>query len=184
MKYVVIVNGKPEAGKTTFERACVNYLDICDFAYGHIISTIAPIKDIYKQLGWNGKKTDKARKDLSTLKQMWTDTCDGPTKYIIKSVLALDDDSDHIMFVDIREESEIIKLTDMLDTLSVLGIKYTTVFMDRPRHKGLEYGNKSDDDVGKNMSLYQHHICNDGDFEELRSKAEDFIDDIEKELEE
>lgn len=185
MKYVVIVNGKPGSGKTTFEHECENYLDITESAYGHIISSIAPIKDIYKQLGWNGrKKTDEVRKHLSILKQIWIDLCDGPTTYILKFVLGLDDTDDHIIFTDIREESEIIKLTEVLDNLSVLGVKYTTLFIDRPDIVGIEHGNKSDDNVGQNMSLYKHYIDNHGTLDNLKEMAKSFINNIEKDLEE
>ena len=178
MKYVVIVNGKPGSGKTTFQRKCIDYLDRNDFAYGYIHSSIDYIKDIYKQLGWNGQKTDKARKDLSILKQMWIDNCNGPLKHIMDYVLKLDNDSDHIVFIDIREESEIFKFEEVFDALNPIGIRCTTVFIDRKDNDGMEYGNKSDDNAGQNMLLYQHVICNDGTIEQLNEMACSFIETL------
>lgn len=180
MKYVVIVNGKPESGKTTFERECLDYLDLNEMAYGMILSSIDPIKDIYKSLGWDGIKTDKARKDLSILKNIWISNNNGPTNYIIEKVMELSTYEDHVVFVDIREESEIIKLIDILEPLSILGIKYTIVFIDRPDYRYIEYGNKSDDFIS-NMSIYKNIIINDGSIGRLREHARNFIDLIIKE---
>lgn len=179
MKYVVIVNGKPGSGKTTFQRYCKNCLDINDLAYCYIHSSIDYIKEVYaKTFGWDGKKTDRARKDLSTLKQMWIDTCNGPLKHMLEFVLKLDSDSNHVIFVDIREESEIIKFKEIFDALKPLDIICTTVFVDRKDNAGFEYGNKSDDNVGQNMSLYQHIINNDGTIDQLKEIADIFINKL------
>lgn len=178
MKYVVIVNGKPKSGKTTFEKECIRYLDEHEIAHGHILSSIDPIKDIYMKLGWNGVKTDKARKDLSILKNIWIGNNNGPTMYIIDEVMKLPVYEDHIIFVDIREESEIIKLMGVLEPLSILGIKYVTVFIDRPDNSCTEYGNKSDDMVGNNMSIYKCTIMNGGRIGQLLEMARNFINVI------
>lgn len=181
MKYVVIVNGKPRSGKTTFEKECIRYLDEMEASNGYMLSSIDPIKEIYTKLGWNGVKTDKARKDLSTLKNIWISNNNGPTNYIMEEVMKLSTYEDHAVFVDIREESEIIKLIDVLEPLSILGIKCTTVFISRPDYSGIEYKNKSDDSVGNNISIYQHIIINDSSIGDLRKCARNFIDLIIKE---
>ena len=179
MKYVIIVNGKPESGKTAFEIACKQYLDNNEYACCSIISTIDPIKNIYRQLGWDGRKTDKARKDLSALKKMWIDNCNGPLRYVLDYVLKLDNnDGDHVVFVDIREESEIVVLSEALDALQVLGIKCHKILVERPDIDGLEYGNKSDDMAGNNKSLYDIGICNSGDLNDLDMSAKQFIEDL------
>lgn len=178
MKYIVIVNGKPESGKTTFERKCIDYLDIQDLAYGLICSSISFIKEIYKQLGWDGKKTDKARKDLSILKQIWIDKCNGPLKYTVDYVMKLDNNNDYVIFIDIREESEIIKFKELFTALNPIGIKCTTIFIDMNDNTGLEYGNKSDDNVGHNMSLYDEIIHNDGSIDDLKKLAQSFINKL------
>ena len=181
MKYVVIVNGKPGSGKTTFQNMCIRHLDREDMAYGYIHSSIDPIKKIYGKLGWDGKKTDKARKDLSILKQMWIDNCNGPLKHMVDYVMKLDNDSDHVIFVDIREESEIIKFKDTFDALDVLDIKCTTVFINRADNAGIEYGNKSDDDAGRNMTIYESVIHNLDSVDNLSNLAERFINNLFKE---
>lgn len=178
MKYVIIVNGKPRSGKTTFQNECINYLDANDLAYGYTHSSISYIKDIYKQLGWNGNKTNKSRKDLSILKQIWIDNCDGPLKHMVDYVMKLDNDSDHVVFVDIREESEIIKFKETFDALRSIDIRCTTVFITRDDNAGIEYGNKSDDNVGQNMSLYECIVYNNSSVEHLNSLADMFISQL------
>lgn len=175
MKYVIIVNGKPESGKTTFQKRCIDYININDLAYGHIHSSIDYIKNIYKKLGWDWKKTDRARKDLSILKQMWIDNCNGPLKNTIEFVMGLSNDSDHVIFVDVREESEIIKYKEVFDALGPIDIKCTTVFINRGDNAGFEYGNKSDDNVGQNMSVYEHCIFNCDSLEHFNGLADIFI---------
>ena len=178
MKYVIIVNGKPQSGKTMFEHYCRQYLDDIEYAQCHIISSIDPIKAIYRKLGWDGEKTDKARKDLSTLKKMWIDNCNGPIKYIVDMILKLDKDEDHVIFVDIREESEIITLSETLDALQILDIKCSKILIERPDNNGIEYGNKSDDMVGNNKSLYTAGVDNSGTLDDLRIAAHEFINDL------
>lgn len=178
MKYIIIMNGKPESGKTTFENMCRDYLNDIEYAHCHIISTIDPIKDIYKKLGWNGKKTDKARKELSILKKMWIDNCNGPTKYITNYIFELNRREDHVVFVDIREESEIIALADILNALQPIDIKCYKCLVERPDNAGLEYGNKSDDMVGNNKSLYDIGIDNSGTLDDLRKASYKFINDL------
>lgn len=179
MKYVIIVNGKPESGKTTFEHFCRDYVERNEYGWVHIVSSIDPIKEIYKQLGWKGNKGDKERKHLSDLKKIWIESCNGPTKYLVDYVMQLKDDGDSFIFTDVREESEIIKLKEVFDAISIIDIKCETVLIKRNHVEGIEHGNKSDDDVGQNESLYTTIVHNGGDdLEELRAYANMFIEDL------
>lgn len=178
MKHIVIVNGKPSSGKTMFEHYCKQYLDDIEYAHCHVVSSIDYIKNIYRKLGWNGHKTDKARKDLSILKEMWVDNCNGSIKHIFDFIFKLDKNEDHVVFVDIREESEIIKLSEILEALQVLDIKYYKMLIERPDNDGLEYGNKSDDMAGSNKSLYNVFVDNSRTLDDLRTAAHEFINDL------
>lgn len=176
MKHVVIVNGKPESGKTTFENECINLLDKSEMAHGHIWSSIDFIKEVYKSFGWDGVKTPKARKHLSELKKIWVETSNGPVGHILnKIIIELTYYEDHVVFVDIREENEIIEMSEILKSLRPIGITCTTMLVTREDCNGLEYGNKSDDSVGQNESLYEHIINNNGTVDELREQARNFI---------
>lgn len=176
MKYVVIVNGKPGSGKTIFQNMCKEYLDMDGSAHFHSISSIDYIKSVYQHaLGWNGIKTEKARKDLSILKQMWIDNCNGPLQQLLKYVVELPCDEDHMIFVDVREESEIIKYVETFQSLRNINIMCTTLFIHRAESDFEEFGNKSDDNVGKNMSLYKYKIANNGTIDDLNGFAEELI---------
>lgn len=178
MKYVIIVNGKPESGKTTFERYCKYCIESNEYGWTHIVSSIDPIKEIYKKLGWGGHKGEMERKHLSDLKKIWIESCDGPTQYLVDYILRLQDNGDSFVFTDIREESEIIKMKEVLDVLSILGIKYKTVLIKRDHVEGIEHGNKSDDDIGQNKSIYDVIIDNSDGHNLLRSHADAFIEDL------
>lgn len=182
MIYIVLVNGKPESGKTTFEEHCLYYADSTKSAYAEMHSSIDYIKDIYKKLGWNGIKTDKARKDLSILKQIWIDNCNGPLNAIVKRAMDLryDDDylsknKDYIVFTDVREESEIIKYKEAFEGLEHIGIRCIALFVLRPDYDSLEYNNKSDNNVGSNMSLYDYIINNNDDINHLMNEVNAFM---------
>ena len=61
---VFVINGFPGSGKTTMEEYCVNYLNQFDKYKNkvHIISSVDSVKQIAKQIGWNGAKRAEDRK--------------------------------------------------------------------------------------------------------------------------
>ena len=69
-KLVIIVNGKPRAGKDTFAQLLNQYENV------YKISSIDKIKQIAIDCGWSGKKTEKDRKFLSDLKMLVSDYSD------------------------------------------------------------------------------------------------------------
>ena len=83
---VVVVNGRPESGKTTFEEKCkelVNasstfWLDENKRMMVDVISTVDFIKQIAIECGWDGVKTPRNRKFLSDLKDLLTEWNDVP----------------------------------------------------------------------------------------------------------
>ena len=80
---IYIVNGAPGAGKTTFEN---NVEKITGDRFCYILSTITPITEIARNVGWNGTKDLKSRKFLSDLKDLLTEWNDYPFKYICEEV--------------------------------------------------------------------------------------------------
>ena len=65
---IILVNGAPGVGKTTFENFCLESRSPI-----YILSTIDPIKKIASYVGWDNKKTSKNRKFLSDLKDLMTE---------------------------------------------------------------------------------------------------------------
>lgn len=177
MVKVVVVNGAPGCGKTTFEELCQ---EICDpfakepgFEDGSILcvdicSTVDFVKIVAKQCGWDGTKNLKNRKFLSDLKDLLTEWNDVPFKIIqsridvrAKSFAAVD----WIFFVDCREPVEIQKLKERLNA--------TTVLIRRESVEGNEASNHADANVFDYN--YDLTIYNNGSLEIFKTIAKKFI---------
>ena len=165
-KTVIVINGSGGVGKDT----------LCDMAANRYnvknVSSITPIKELATQCGWNGEKTDKARKFLSDLKALTTEYNDFSTKWIYDRYLEFLDSDEQIMFVHIREGSEIKKFVEATDkkalTLLIRGGK-------RFENKQ-EYGNVSDDLV-ENYA-YDYYFTNDNPIEQTEELFCDFLGSI------
>ena len=79
---IVVVNGKPTSGKSTFESLCTGL----GRAHCYVYSSIDYVKTIARQCGWNGEKTPENRKFLSDLKDLLTTWDDIPMKKIQEKV--------------------------------------------------------------------------------------------------
>ena len=87
MKKVVIViaNGAARSGKTTLQNLVKKHFD--DMYNIYIRSSVDVMYQVYRTLGWNGVKNDTFRNNMHSLKQMYIDNCDGPTRDIIKAAV-------------------------------------------------------------------------------------------------
>jgi hypothetical protein len=177
MKYVVIVNGKPESGKDTFINKCCKYIDDNEIAHCKSVSSIDPVKKVLKDLGWDGIKTNSARAMLSMLKEFWASNNNGPTGYLINNVLTdkTSSNEDVVIFTHIREPKEIEKFRNAMKALEPLGIKVCTILVTR-YEADKEYGNAADDNVLEYK--YDYCIKNDGSLDDLKNHAVWFIDAI------
>ena len=165
---IYIVNGAAGAGKTTFER---NVKDIVGGSC-YILSTIDPIKDIAKSLGWDGKKDLKSRKFLSDLKDLLTEYNDYSFNYIKNEVVKIKDfyagyDFIPTIFVDCREPEEIKKLCDRLGAKSLLIRRASAENAETSNHADAEVLNYDYDIV----------IENTGDLRDFAYTAFDFVKD-------
>lgn len=184
MVKVVVINGRPGCGKTTFEQMCQ---DVCkpnsikDFQEGRIVqvaitSTVDFVKEIALDCGWDGSKTLENRRFLSDLKDLLTHWGDVPYKKILEKVKQLDswtryNGLDWILFVDCREPSEIQKLKERLNATTVL-IRRDSVEYD-------EVSNHADADVF--YYDYDLTIFNNSDIIHLEDEARKFIEYMKKE---
>lgn len=102
-KLVIVINGTAESGKDT----------LCNLASKHFRcqnhSSIDPIKVIAKAGGWDGTKDAKSRKMLSDLKAVMIAYNDLPTTYLLRKYYEFERSDDDILFVHIREPTEIDK---------------------------------------------------------------------------
>lgn len=158
-KRVVIMNGMGGSGKDTFVEMCAKHTNIVN------ISSVDKVKEAAKALvGWNGDKDEKSRKLLVDLKRLSIDYNDYPTKYILDEYEKFKQSDNNILFVHIREISEIEKLKSLLSAETVLIVN--------PRVPDIT-SNESDANVAK--YTYDYTIENAGTLDELEEKAIEFI---------
>ena len=167
---VVIVNGKPGVGKTTFENLCK---DIIGRAFVEQRSTVDKVKEIAAMGGWNGVKDLKSRELLSNLKDIFTKYNDMPFNDVCKSLQLWEDQlayyqagsHPHVFFIDDREPEHIQRLKEKLNAVTVL--------IRRPGDEDIETSNHADANVFSYW--YDYTIDNNGTLEELREKVQEFL---------
>ena len=164
-KLVMVINGAGGVGKDT----------LCDFASAHFsvmnISSITPIKEIAAMCGWNGEKSDKARKFLSDLKALSIEFNDYPTVWATAKYEEFLASENEIMFVHIREPEEIAKFVKATE-----GAAKTLLVRGGERMKKEKYGNVSDD--GVENYAYDYYFVNDKSLEEAEQSFIAFLSGI------
>ena len=134
MKITIIINGAGGVGKDTLCEVVAEKYSTMN------VSSIDPIKAAARMLGWNDQKDLESRKFLSDLKQLSIDYNDWPTRYLINQHKLFQKSDLEILFVHIREGSEIDGFKN-----SISGDVVTLLIR---RNIGLNhFGNDADDDV-------------------------------------
>lgn len=172
MVKVVIVNGRPGVGKTTFEQLChdtawdwrvVGKKNI----YVEFISTVDFVKEVATFCSWDGVKTLKSRKFLSDLKDLLTEWDDVPFKKVEEEIcrLAEEKEENHILFIDSREPKEIERFKQTFQA--------TTLLIRRPGDEDVETSNHAD--AGVFDYNYDYTVQNDGDLRKLQYEVIKFF---------
>lgn len=170
MVKVIIVNGRPGSGKTTFEQFCQKWH--YDDEIVAIVSTVDFVKEVALTCGWDGTKTPHNRKFLSDLKDLLTQWNDIPFKKIAKRVeFYRQMEGGHFLFIDCREPEEIEKLKKAFNA--------TTVLIRRPQQENEETSNHADANVFDYE--YDVELYNEYGLAELEVMAARFINDIREE---
>lgn len=160
MKCVIVINGAGGVGKDT----------LCDFAAKHYktmnVSSVDPIKEAARILGWHGTKHLKDRKFLSDLKKMACQYSDISTEYLLEKYREFLKGDYEIMFAHIREGSEIDHFKEKVNS------KVITLLIRRDNGEKT-YGNSSDD----NVSLYPYDYVYDNNYslEETESRFLNYL---------
>ncbi len=161
-KKIIIINGTGGSGKDTFVSYCGEFAKVLN------VSAVDKVKEAARILvGWNGEKDDISRKLLVDLKDLSVRYNDAPTKYIKSRADEFQNSDYEIMFVHIREASEIKKSQELL------GAK--TLLVTNPRVP-LITSNDSDGKV--NEYNYDYYISNDGSLDDLKAKAAGFVKEL------
>ena len=166
---LIIINGMPLSGKSTFVQFCLDELG----CWGKEVSTVDFVKEIAITCGWDKTKTPKNRKFLSDLKDLLTEWDDVPYKKVMYekriwefSFKQFDIPTDDcFFFIHCREPEEIQKFVDRE------GAK--TLLVRRPEVENLEQSNHADQNVFNYN--YDFIIENNGDLKDLRIKAMKFV---------
>lgn len=157
----IIINGNAGSGKTTFVNLC-SQINSKVMNY----SSVAYVKDVARFCGWDGKKDEKDRKFLSSLKDILTEWNDLPFKSIYKFVNAC---KGKIIFIDSREPYDIDRLKDKFNAV--------TLCIQNDRIKPI-VSNHADKDVSD--YAYDYIIYNNGDIDSLKDSARIFLEEITK----
>ena len=114
---VFAINGNAMAGKDSFT---LRVAQACDPQIAVTISTIDPVKEYYKSIGWNGDKFDPVhRKILNTIKKMWIlehiriADCTNPYDWVCKQCKWYDDAKALAVFIMVREFEEMMKIVEI-----------------------------------------------------------------------
>ena len=180
-KQVFIINGSGGVGKDAF----VNMVEIQSYkpmSYGIYVkntkvenySSVAKVKKIAKIIGWDGAKTEKDRKFLSDLKLLTTEYNDMPLndmkKFASNFMGKEESNTAKILFLHIREPEEIAKAVKEFKEYNT-----KTVLVKRDSVKHIT-SNMADE----NVYNYDYDIVvnNNGTLEDLKKKAEKFLNDF------
>lgn len=161
-KYIFITNGVARSGKDTFAAFLDEFIPTAKY------SSIDKVKEIAKQCGWKGGKTEKDRKFLSDLKMLLTAYSDEPFHDIEKKVEEFrKNNKSRVLLIDIREPNEIERAKKKFDAKTIL------------------IENNKVDIISSNISdanvfnyKYDYIIQNNGTLEDLRMAAKDFCKNL------
>lgn len=167
---VVIINGKPRAGKDLFVELCKNFTSHNVFNF----STVDYIKDLAKSMGWDGQKTPKDRKFLSDLKDLLTDWNDIPFKKVkekVETAIYLMEchygykPNDYLIFIHCREPKEIDKLKSEFNAQTLLILRPAVDDNEQSNHADAEVFNYEYDDT----------VVNDGTILDYRKMVAEYL---------
>lgn len=169
-KQIFIINGSGGVGKDTFvELVSAELNDILKKFHTVInFSSVDKVKDIAKEIGWTGKKSEKDRKFLSDLKILTSEYCDMPFKSIRSKVKEfVEDEESKFLFLHIREPEEITRAVKEFDAKTLLIIRNSVKHIT---------SNMADENVFNYN--YDFIIDNSGTKGELNNKAKDFVQEV------
>lgn len=169
-KNIFIINGSGGVGKDTFVELVSVELNNKLKRFHTVInfSSVDKVKQIAKEIGWNGKKSEKDRKFLSDLKILTSEYCDMPFESMKSKVTEfMEDEENKFLFLHIREPEEI--------TRAVKEFRAKTILIIRNSVKHIT-SNMADENVFNYN--YDFVIDNSGTKEELNNKAKDFIREV------
>lgn len=166
-KQIFIINGSGGVGKDTFvELVSVELNDKLKRFHTVVnFSSVDRVKEIAKEIGWDGRKTERDRKFLSDLKSLTRDYCDMPFQTMKNKIKEfLKSEEGQVLFLHIREPEEIKRVVNEFGAKTILIVRDSATQIT---------SNTSD----KNVFDYHYDfiVDNNDTIEELQEKAKQFV---------
>lgn len=169
-KHIFIINGSGGVGKDAFVNfVSIELNDILKRFHTVInFSSVDKVKEIAKEVGWNGAKSERDRKFLSDLKILTSKYCDMPFKSMKDKVEEFENDKNSkFLFLHIREPKEIER------AVKEFGAKTILVVRNSVKHITSNIA----DEYVFNYN-YDFIIENNGSIDDLKIKARQFVDEV------
>ena len=168
-KQIFVINGFGGVGKDTFVELVLVELNDKLKRFHTVVnfSSVDKVKEIAREIGWDGKKSEKDRKFLSDLKSLTSDYCDMPFQSMKTKIKDfVESDEGQILFLHIREPEEIERVVNEFGAKSILIVRDSVTHIT---------SNVSD----KNVFDYHYDfvIENTGTIEDLQEKVKQFINE-------
>ena len=170
-KQIFIINGSGGVGKDTFVSYVTIELNDKVKRFDTVInfSSIDKIKEIAREIGWNGSKTEKNREFLSDLKALAGNYNDMPFQSLRDKVddFKTEDNKSILLFLHIREPEEIDRAVKEFNAKTIL-----------VKRESVEHivSNASDKNVYN--FIYDYVIENNGDKKELYETVKSFLKEV------
>ena len=162
-KLVIVVNGKPRAGKDTFALL----LNKLEPVYKY--SIIDKVKAVALDCGWKGGKTEKDRKFLSDLKKLTTDYSDMSYEDVTEKSIEFycDKINERILLIDMREAKDMDQAKHYMDAI--------TVFI---KNDNVEAVTSNEADANVENYEYDYYIENNGTIKDFETNVRAFYFNI------
>lgn len=163
MQKVVVINGYPQVGKSTFVSMCYDInKDVVE------LSMVDSVKKVATYAGWNGRKDEKGRKFLAAIKQAMMEYDEGPRKAIDRYILS---HPGKICFINARNPEDIQYFVDKYNAVTL----YIAL---SPETDGGQvwYTNEEDTSACLDGFDYEYTVWNRKVPEEYKKQAKKFME--------
>jgi hypothetical protein len=172
---VIVINGSNNSGKDNFVEFFMKHYEFKSVN----MSTIDRVKELTrKYFGWDGKKTEPARKFLAEMKRVWAEYNNGPFVFMVERIkehyvkLNKKDKKNFVYFVHCREPDEIQKFKDKYKNNCL------TVLLKREERTHRNKIAENHADMGVNNYNYDMVILNNGSKIDLELESVKFVEKI------
>jgi len=167
---VVVINGRPRAGKDTFVAYTKHHLSIKGYA-GASFSSIQPVKDMINNAGiYVGAKTDKDRDLMSEIGDAVEKHSEFRFENCMSQVVSfhLNKSAPGVIFLHIREKHLIDKMENWVKDLPKTQFLKIILKSDRSQNVTSNASDANVDDI-----IYDHYLFNNGTLADLDATVQD-----------